>query len=103
MSGIGGSAGMENRENTRTIEVGGVLGAVLNPRAETKNMTTRVCLANGPAICLCAVEQRARTGSIGDAEGVLGEGVQNTMWVAEFEGFGTGVVIVAVTFRFSNP
>lgn len=55
-------------------------------------MSIRVCLANGPVIYLCTVEQRARTGSTGDAERVLVEGVQDSTWIVEeFEGLVTGV------------
>jgi len=66
-------------------------------------MSTQVRQVNGRVIHLCAGERWARARGIGNGEGVLGEGVQDSTGVVkEIESLVAGVTVV-VTFRFSNP
>jgi len=89
MSNIDGSPRSENGESAGVIKASGVRGAELGLE---ENMSVYVCQATGCEIYLGTFEQRVRPGAIGNAEGVLGEGVQNsTGIVEEFESLVTGV------------
>ena len=89
MSNIDGSARSENGESAGVIKASGVRGAELGLE---KSMSTRVCQVTKRAMYLGTFEHRARASTIGNAEGVLGEGVQNsTGIVEEFESLVTSV------------
>ena len=92
MGDIDGSARSENGKSAGITEACSVCRAVLDLRAETESVSTRVCLTVRLVIYLGTVEQGARASGVGDAEGVLGEGAQDpTGIVQEFEGLVTGV------------
>ena len=89
---INKSTRSENGEEAGVIEAGGVRGTVLDLEAEAESISTYVCQVNRRVIHLCAGKRWARTRGIGNGEGVLGEGVQDsTGIVEEFEGLVTGV------------
>ena len=92
MSDIDGSAGSENGEHAGIIEASGVCEAVPDLEVETDSVSTRIRQVTGRVIYLGTSERGARANDIGDAEAVLGEGVQGTTWIVkEFEGLVTGV------------
>ena len=89
---INGSTRSENGEDAGIVQAGGVRGTVLDLEVETENVSSQVCQVSRGRFYLCAGERWARTGGIGDGEGVLGEGAQNSTGVVEkFEGLVTGV------------
>ena len=92
MSDIDRSARSENGEKAGIIDASGVCGAKLDLKAGTESISTHFYRATRQVTYLGAIERRARASAIGDCEGVLGEGVQDsTRIVEEFEGLVTGV------------
>jgi len=92
MSNIDGSTRSENGENAGVVKASGICGAVVDLGAETESMSTGVYQATC-MIYLGAVKQRvARASGVGDNEGFLGKGVQDSAGVVEeFEGLVTSV------------
>ena len=92
MSDIDKGTRGENGKSAGIAEVSGVLGAVLDLEAEARNISTQVRQVTKRVIYLGTIELRARASGISDAEGVLGEGVQDSTGIVEkFEGLVTGV------------
>jgi len=75
---VEGCARVENGENTRILKASGVCRAVLDLEGETENMNTHGCLVTRRVTYLGALERWARASGVGNAEGVLGEGVQDS-------------------------
>ena len=73
VSDVDGSPRIENGKNTGILKASGVRRDVLNLEEEMESMSTHVYWVTRQAIHLGTFERRARTGGIGDSEGVLGE------------------------------
>lgn len=101
MGNVDKSARSENGESAGTIEAGNVCRAVLDLKTKAESMSTHGCPVTGLVIYLGTVKRGARASSIGDAEGVFGEGSQGPTGI--FEEFESFVTWVAVTFKFSGP
>lgn len=92
MRDVDRGARRENCGNARVCEASGVRRAVLGLEAETEIFSTHIYRVTKHAIYLGAVESRARSSGISDAESVLGEGVQDPAGIVEeFEGLISGV------------
>jgi len=87
MSDIDGSARSENGENAGVIQASGVCGVVIDLEAETESMSTGVCQETCMIYVGAVKPWAARASGVGDNEGVLGKGVQDSVGVVEkFEG-----------------
>ena len=83
MGYVRGSARSENSESAGIIQAGGVCGVVLDLEARTEDISAHVFRATRRVIYLGAVERGVSAIGIGNDEGVLGEGVQDSAGVVE--------------------
>ena len=93
MGNVDGGAGSENGESAGIINASGVFGAEMGLEPKTNKREHHMLAGSAREVIYPgANERRARASRIGDAEGVLGEGVQGTAGVIEeFERLVAGV------------
>ena len=86
------SARIENGKHAGIVKTGGVSRAIFDLEAETESVSIGVPRVTRWVIHLGAIERRARASRVGDCEGVLGEGAQDSTGIVEEpEGLVTGV------------
>jgi hypothetical protein len=92
MNDIDGSTRSENGENAGIIKTSSVRGVMLDLEAESESVSIQVCQVIRRVMYLGPVERWTRASGVGDAEGVLWEGVQDPpRIVEELEGAVTSV------------
>ena len=83
MSYVRGSARSENGENAGIIQTNSICGVVLDLEAGIKSINAHVPRTTRLVIHLGAVERGASAIGIGNDEGVLGEGAQDSVGIIE--------------------
>lgn len=83
VSDVDGSPRIKNGEHVGVIEASGVRRNVLDLEVETESVSAGVRRVTRRMIYLCAVERWARASEVGNIEGVLGEGVQDSTRIVE--------------------
>ena len=83
MSDINGCTRNENDESAGVVKTSAVSGSVVDLEAETKSMSAGVFQATRIIYQGAVKPWAARASEVGDNEGVLGKGVQDSAGVVE--------------------
>ena len=83
MGDVDESARIEKSENARVIKASGVCRTVLDLEAEPESVSARVRQETRQMVYLGPIKRRTGASGVGDDEGVLGEGTQDSPGILE--------------------